>query len=90
MAGGEGGGPSAEFVDGRIAQEGRQVTPPRSDAVVHRKYKPCEQCGCGTYREYEYGECGVPLQSVTTAGLASTPSRVNDKHMRVSWRRAGR
>ncbi|GAA0193278.1 hypothetical protein GCM10009536_62670 [Streptomyces thermocarboxydus] len=90
MAGGEGGGLRDEFVDGRIAQEGRQVTPPRSDAVVHRKYRPCGSAGCGTYKEYEHGECGVPLQSVTTARAASTPSRVNGRHIRVSWRRAGR
>ncbi|MEV5934166.1 hypothetical protein AB0L56_15825 [Streptomyces sp. NPDC052079] len=33
MPGDEGGGPRAQFVDGRIAQEGRQGTPPRSGAV---------------------------------------------------------
>ncbi len=89
VAGGEGGGPRAEFVDGRITQEGRQVTPPRSDAVVHRKYRSCGKYRGAMSRD-EYGECTVPLQSVTTAGAASTPSRVNDRHERFSWRRAGR
>ncbi|MDT0396216.1 MULTISPECIES: hypothetical protein [unclassified Streptomyces] len=28
VAGDEGGGPRAQFVDGRVAQEGRQGTPP--------------------------------------------------------------
>ena len=33
MAGDEGGGPGAQFVDGRVAEEGRQGTPPQCGAV---------------------------------------------------------
>ncbi|GAA4545388.1 hypothetical protein GCM10023097_22130 [Streptomyces collinus] len=36
VAGDEGGGPGAQFVDGRVAQEGRQGTPPLWVPSVHQ------------------------------------------------------